>query len=67
MERLYGIKYNPESEITITSGGTQAIYAAIAAVAREHKRTVLTDDLDLYLMLQRDKVEGVNFTHLSGQ
>jgi len=38
--------------------------AAIAAVAREHKRTVLTDDLDLYLMLQRDKVEGVNFTHL---
>ena len=32
MEALYGIVYNPESEITITSGGTQAIYAAIASV-----------------------------------
>ena len=38
--------------------------AAIASVARKHKFTVLTDDLDLYLMLQRDGVEVINFAHL---
>lgn len=38
--------------------------AAIAAVARENNCTVLTDGLDLYLMLQRDQVDAVNFTHL---
>lgn len=41
MEDLYGIGYNPESEITITSGGTQAIYAAIAAVIREGDEVVV--------------------------
>jgi predicted nucleic acid-binding protein len=45
-------------------GGLGLVDAAIAAVAREHQCTVLTDDLDLYLMLQRDKIEVVNFTHL---
>jgi predicted nucleic acid-binding protein len=44
--------------------GLGLVDAAIAAVAREHRCTVLTDDLDLYLMLQRDKLEAVNFTHL---
>jgi predicted nucleic acid-binding protein len=38
--------------------------AAIAAAARQHQCTVLTDDLDLYLMLERDKVQVVYFTHL---
>jgi len=32
--RLYGIKYNPDTEITITSGATEALYAAITAVVR---------------------------------
>jgi rRNA-processing protein FCF1 len=41
--------------------------AAIAAVAREHRCAVLTDDLDLYLRLQRDDVEVINFTHLRAQ
>ena len=41
MEDLYGIGYHPESEITITSGGTQAIYAAIAAVIREGDEVVV--------------------------
>lgn len=31
MESLYNISYNPESEITITAGATQAIFTAIAA------------------------------------
>jgi len=32
MENLYGTKYKPDTEINITSGGTQAIYTAISAV-----------------------------------
>ncbi|GAB3935424.1 methionine aminotransferase [Mucilaginibacter myungsuensis] len=31
-ERLYGANYNPDTEITITAGGTQAIFTAISAV-----------------------------------
>ena len=31
--RLYGASYHPESEITLTAGATQAIYAAIATGA----------------------------------
>jgi predicted nucleic acid-binding protein len=38
--------------------------ASIAAVAREYKCAVLTDDLDLYLTLGREGVTAFNFTHL---
>jgi len=38
--------------------------AAISAVARQRKCTVLTDDLDLYLSLARDRVSVLNFAHL---
>ncbi|WP_129715623.1 methionine aminotransferase [Pedobacter sp. SYP-B3415] len=31
-EQLYGAKYHPESEMTITAGGTQAIFTALATV-----------------------------------
>ena len=31
LEKLYGAKYNPDTEITITAGGTQAIFTAISA------------------------------------
>ena len=31
IEHLYGISYNPETEITVTAGATQAIFTAIAA------------------------------------
>lgn len=37
--------------------------AAIATVARENKCAVLTDDLDLYLALNRDGIEVFNFTY----
>ncbi len=30
-ERLYGARYHPESEVTVTAGATQAIYTAITA------------------------------------
>jgi predicted nucleic acid-binding protein len=38
--------------------------AAIGAVARNHKCTVLTDDFDLYLRLSRDNVHVLNFAYL---
>jgi predicted nucleic acid-binding protein len=38
--------------------------AAIAALAREYKCTVLTDDLDLYLALSREGIMALNFAHL---
>lgn len=41
--------------------------AAIGAVARARNCAVLTDDLDLYLLLSRDKVNVLNFTHLREQ
>ena len=41
--------------------------ASIAAVAREQKCAVLTDDLDLFLALTREKLKAVNFTHLRAQ
>ena len=31
-EKLYGADYDPDTEITITAGGTQAIFTAITAV-----------------------------------
>lgn len=34
-EELHGAKYDAESEITITAGGTQAIYTAISAIIRD--------------------------------
>ncbi len=40
-EDLYGIKYNPETEITITSGATQAIYTAISATIREGDEVII--------------------------
>jgi len=38
--------------------------SAISIVARQTKCTVLTDDLDLYLSLERERLRVVNFTHL---
>lgn len=41
MEETYAVKYSPENEITITSGGTQAIYAAITSVIKEGDEVIL--------------------------
>ncbi len=40
-EALYGTKYDPETEITVTAGATQAIYTAIAAVVREDDEVII--------------------------
>lgn len=40
-ETLYSAKYDPETEITVTAGATQAIYTAIAAIIREGDEVVI--------------------------
>ncbi|MGP8214826.1 MAG: methionine aminotransferase [Bacteroidia bacterium] len=43
MEELYGTTYNPEKEINITAGGTQAIYAAITSVINEGDEVIILE------------------------
>ncbi|CAN5244654.1 pyridoxal phosphate-dependent aminotransferase [soil metagenome] len=40
-EELYGAKYNPDTEITVTAGATQAIYTAISATIREGDEVII--------------------------
>jgi len=40
-EYLYSAKYNPETEITVTAGATQAIFAAITAFVREGDEVII--------------------------
>jgi len=40
---LYGALYAPDSEITITSGGTQALYTAIAAVISKGDEVIIIE------------------------
>ena len=42
-ERLYGAKVNVDTEITVTSGATEALYAAIAAVVRAGDEVIVLD------------------------
>ncbi|HRH66341.1 MAG TPA: methionine aminotransferase [Bacteroidia bacterium] len=42
-ETLYGARYHPDTEITITSGGTQAIYTAITSMIREGDEVVVLE------------------------
>ena len=48
-QKLYGTEYHPETEITITSGATQAIFTAIAATIREGDEVIIfTPAYDCY-------------------
>jgi methionine aminotransferase len=40
-EKLYGAKYDPDTEITITAGGTQAIFTAITAVINPNDEVII--------------------------
>jgi methionine transaminase len=40
-EELYQVKYDPDKEITITSGATQAIFTAITAIIREGDEVII--------------------------
>jgi len=41
VEKLYGAQYDPVSEITITAGGTQAIFTAISAVINPNDEVII--------------------------
>ena len=48
--KLYGQVYDPETEVTVTAGGTQAIYTAITAFLREGDEVVVfTPAYDCYI------------------
>jgi methionine aminotransferase len=40
-ERLYGTVYNPDTEITVTAGATQAIFTAISAVIHPNDEVIM--------------------------
>jgi methionine aminotransferase len=40
-QKLYGAYYNPDSEITITAGGTQALYTAITAFVNKGDEVII--------------------------
>ena len=40
-EKLYNVSYNPESEITITAGATQAIFTVISAFIRPNEEVII--------------------------
>lgn len=41
IESLYGRKYNPETEVTVTNGATQAIYSAITAFVQKDDEVIV--------------------------
>ncbi len=43
VERLYRFKYDPDTEITVTAGGTQAIFTALGAVVRPGDEVMIVD------------------------
>ena len=43
IDRVYGINVDPEHEITVTAGGTQALYAAFAALLDEGDEIIVFD------------------------
>lgn len=48
-EKLYSSKYNPETEFTLTAGGTQALYTAISALVNEGDEVIIfTPAYDCY-------------------
>lgn len=40
-ELLYGYKYDPDTEITVTAGATQAIFTAISAFVKENDEVII--------------------------
>jgi methionine transaminase len=41
--QLYGLQYDADSEVTITAGGTQAIFTALGAVVRPGDEVIIID------------------------
>lgn len=50
IENTYGRKYNPDTEITITAGATQAIFTAITALVKDEDEVIVfTPAYDCYV------------------
>jgi methionine aminotransferase len=50
INRTYGREYNPDTEITVTSGATQGIFAAISALIKEEDEVIVfTPAYDCYV------------------
>jgi methionine transaminase len=43
VETLYGARYDPEHEVTVTAGGTEAIFSAIAATIRPGDEAIVLE------------------------
>jgi methionine transaminase len=43
IQRLYGFRYDPDTEVTVASGGTQAIFTAIGAVVHPGDEVIIVD------------------------
>jgi methionine transaminase len=43
IKKVYGRNYNPETEITVTSGATQAIYTAVSCVIKKGDEAIVFD------------------------
>jgi methionine aminotransferase len=41
IEKLYNCRYNPDSEITVTAGATQALYTAISVLVNEGDEVIM--------------------------
>ena len=59
MNRLYGCAVDPDSEITVTPGGTYAIYAALTTILRPGDEVILFEPAyDSYIPQYRDQWRG---------
>ncbi len=43
VERIYGVHYDSASEVTVTAGGTQAIFTALGAVVQPGDEVIIVD------------------------
>ncbi|HNE78934.1 MAG TPA: aminotransferase class I/II-fold pyridoxal phosphate-dependent enzyme, partial [Flavobacteriales bacterium] len=43
VQRLYGYGYDPDAEVTVTAGGTQAIFTAIGATVHRGDEVIIVD------------------------
>lgn len=43
VERLYGFSYDPDTEVTVTAGATQALFTALGAIVRTGDEVVIID------------------------
>ena len=43
VQRLYDFRYDPDTEVTVTAGGTQAIFTAIGAVVHPGDEVIIVD------------------------